>query len=153
MLSFVTFYRITSHSITSYHSPSRHSPTHFSPSHHSPSHLSSLSIIWRNITPQAVDVAQRTGLDIARQRLHQTAVEILRASKNTSSAIMNTAQSASGMNQYMVRHLLHYLLLCLLLFHLFHYLSHHLQHYHLHHPLLCLLHCLLHPRRSIGLCS
>lgn len=93
------------------------------------------------MTPQAVDVAQRTGLDIARQRLHQTAVEILRASKNTSSAIMNTAQSAAGMNQYMVRHF-------------FHYLFHHLiLHYPLHYLLLSLLHYNYHLRTSVALCS
>jgi hypothetical protein len=88
------------------------------------------------MTPQAVDVAQRTGLDIARQRLHQTAVEILRASKNTSSAIMNTAQSASGMNQYMVRYYFHHPVL--------HYLLHNIFHYLVHHILLNLLHRLFH---------
>lgn len=112
---------------------------------------SSLSISSYDMTPQAVDVAQRTGLDIARQRLHQTAVEILRASKNTSSAIMNSAQAASGMNQYMVRHFFYYLLhhlhllhlhhlrylLLHLLFHLFHYLFHHLILHSLLHYLLC----------------
>ena len=95
-------------------------PSSLSSSHHMTSHHITLQQIMRyhimshhitlshiklyHITSQAVDVAQRTGLDIARQRLHQTAIDILRASKNTSSAIMNTASAAAGMNQYMVRY-------------------------------------------------
>jgi hypothetical protein len=80
-------------------------------------------------------------------------VEILRASKNTSSAIMNTAQSASGMNQYMVRYFFHNPLLHCLLHNIFHhilrYLLHHLLHHLVLHPLLhyllfCLLHYLFH---------
>ena len=52
---------------------------------------------------QAVDIAQRAGLDTARLRLHQTAVEILRASKNTSNAIMNSSQMGGMPAQYGVR--------------------------------------------------
>jgi hypothetical protein len=86
--------------------PSLHlPPSHMNTHHH--------SLLQLRIPPphshthaQAVDIAQRTGLDTARQRLHQTAVEILRASKNTASAIMNTAHGAAGMSgipsQYMV---------------------------------------------------
>lgn len=88
------------HSIASHHSSTDHAISDHVTSYHVISH----HIILYHITSQAVDVAQRTGLDIARQRLHQTAIEILRASKNTSSAIMNTASAAAGMNQYMVRH-------------------------------------------------
>jgi hypothetical protein len=52
------------------------------------------------LAKQAVDIAQKSGLDNARQRLHQSTVDILRASKNTAAAIMG-GQGGMGMqSQY-----------------------------------------------------
>ena len=42
------------------------------------------------LAKQAVEVAQKVGLDTSRQRLHQTTVDILRCSKNPSSALLHT---------------------------------------------------------------
>jgi hypothetical protein len=42
------------------------------------------------LAKQSVEIAQKTGLDNARQRVHQTTVDILRAAKNPQ-MIMNQA--------------------------------------------------------------